>query len=295
MTWLFFTDESGHDHKQMPYEVRGGFAIHVSKLWPFAQAMQLLEKECFGCRLSDVGTEIKGSSLLKAKRFEFAAQGAPIPDHDRRQLCRSFFATNSSSDRPTRDGFTAYGQACLRMAQGIIALLKEGGAVLMATAIPRGVVRPPNYRFDHYLRKDAVFLFERFHYFLETKREHGLLVMDETEKREDHRFVARMEKYFTQTAKGRERTKWIVPTPFFVSSDLACAVQAADVCIYVINWGFRLPSRGMDAARRDKIAEMFGADLTTLQYRGQQEHDGRKFSSYGITCVRDPYESRART
>ena len=88
MTWLFFTDESGHDHKQMPYEVRGGFAIHVSKLWPFAQAMQLLEKECFGCRLSDVGTEIKGSSLLKAKRFEFAAQGVPIPDHDRRQLCR---------------------------------------------------------------------------------------------------------------------------------------------------------------------------------------------------------------
>ena len=103
------------------------------------------------------------------------------------------------------------------MAQGIDSLLKQHGAVLMATAIPRGVVRPPDHRFDDHLRKDAVLLFERFHHFLETKCEHGVLVMDETEKREDHRFVARMEKYFTHTANGRERTKWIVPTPFFVS------------------------------------------------------------------------------
>jgi len=30
-------DESGHDHGEAPYEVRGGFAIHVSKLWDFVQ------------------------------------------------------------------------------------------------------------------------------------------------------------------------------------------------------------------------------------------------------------------
>ena len=65
---------------------------------------------------------------------------------------------------------------------------------------------------------------------------HGVLVMDETDKREDRRFVARMEGYFTTT--------WIVPTPFFVSSDMAYAVQAADLCIYCVNWGFRLPIRG---------------------------------------------------
>ena len=84
MTWFFFTDGSGHDHKQMPYEVRGGFAIHVSELWLFAQAMQLLEKDCFGCRLSEVGSEIKGSKLLTPKHFKFAAQGPQIPHHDRR-------------------------------------------------------------------------------------------------------------------------------------------------------------------------------------------------------------------
>ena len=87
-----------------------------------------------------------------------------------------------------------------------------------------------------------VFLLERFFYFLEAKREHGVLVMDETDKHEDRRFVARMEEYFTKTATGRYRTAWIVPTPFFVSSDMAYAVQAADLCIYCINWGFAWPA-----------------------------------------------------
>jgi hypothetical protein len=34
MSWLLFIDESGHDHKNCPYEVRGGVAIHASRLWP---------------------------------------------------------------------------------------------------------------------------------------------------------------------------------------------------------------------------------------------------------------------
>ena len=35
MSWLLFLDESGHDHKQLPYEVRGGIALHARQLWPF--------------------------------------------------------------------------------------------------------------------------------------------------------------------------------------------------------------------------------------------------------------------
>ncbi len=178
------------------------------------------------------------------------------------------------------------------MAREIIALLKRYRAVVLASAIPRGIVRPPHYRFDDYLRKDAVFLLERFFYFLEAQREHGVLVMDETDKREDRRFVARMEEYFTKTATGRNRTAWIVPTPFFVSSDMAYAVQAADVCIYCINWGFRLPGRGMNAERREEIAAMSAAGLADLQYRGQGYRDGRVFDTYGVVYVSDPYEPR---
>ena len=217
MAWLFFIDESGHDHKTMPYEVRGGVAIHVSRLWPFVQEMQRLEVECFGCRLDVYGKELKGSTLVDRKRFRFAGQGELLPDNERRGHCRSFLANSRRDRAPTGLEFTAYGQACLRMARDMVALLKRFGAVLFAAAIPRGVAKPRDYRFDDYLRKDFVFLLERFFYFLETKQEYGVLVMDETEKREDRRFVARMEDYFTKTATGRFRTSWIVPTPFFVS------------------------------------------------------------------------------
>lgn len=32
MSWFLFLDESGHDHKTMPYEVRGGIALHAGAL-----------------------------------------------------------------------------------------------------------------------------------------------------------------------------------------------------------------------------------------------------------------------
>lgn len=294
MAWLFFIDESGHDHKTMPYEVRGGFAIHVSQLWPFVQGMQRLETRCFGCRLAETGKEIKGSTLIGRKPFRFASQGEQFSCQQRQKLCRSFL-TLALGRSPRRDEFTAYGQACLLMACEIVALLKELKAVLFATAIPRGVPKPPGFQADNYLRKDAVFLFERFFYFLKEKREHGVLVMDETDKHEDRRFVERMERYFTRTNAGKNRTSWIVPTPFFVSSDMAAAIQAADLCIYAINWGFRLPNRGMNAQRRNDITNMFESDLDTLQYRGQGIRDDREFNSYGIVFVPDPYEPRTST
>ena len=116
--------------------------------------------------------------------------------------------------------------------------------------------------------------------------------MDETDKREDRRLVARLEDYFTKTLTGRHRTAWIVPSPFFVSSDMTSAIQAADLCIYCINWGFRLPGRGMNAESRDEISRMFQNDLADLQFRGQGYRDGRVFDTYGIAYVPDPYDGR---
>ena len=293
MTWLFFIDESGHDHKAMPYEVRGGIALHVEHLWPFVQNVQSLELDCFGCQLHDFGKEIKGSTLIDRKRYKFAGQKEEFQDEDRRRLCRSFLVKGRRHARPNRDEFTAYGQACVQMAQKIFALLRKHGAVLLASAIPRGVVKPPNYGLDDYLRKDVIFFLERFFYFLEKEREHGILVMDETNKHEDRKLAVKMERYFTKTERGRHRTAWIVPTPFFVSSDMTYAIQAADICIYCINWGFRLPSRGMDAERRDEIASMFGPAVAALQFRGQGYRNGHVFDTYGIAYVPDPYEARA--
>lgn len=290
MSWLFFLDESGHDHKQMPYEVRGGVAIHVSQLWPYVRATQKLELDCFGCALSLYKKELKGSTLLDRKRFRFANQDDAMPDEARRKHCRNFLTKGLEKKQPTRDEFTAYGQACLEMARGMFQLLDDHEAVLFAGAIPKGVRKPATSDVDEYLRKDHVFLFERFFYLLEEKREHGVLVMDEWEKAEDRRFVRRMERYFTRTDNGRYRTTWIVPTPFFVSSDMTYAVQAADLCIYCVNWGWRLPTIGMTAPKRDEIADAFGPWLTRLQFSGQRHREDQVFASYGIFYVPNPYQ-----
>ncbi len=74
MSWLLFLDESGHDHKQMPYEVHGGFAIHASKLWPLISAVRTLEQSMFGAYLHEFGSELKGSKLLAKNRFKWAGQ-----------------------------------------------------------------------------------------------------------------------------------------------------------------------------------------------------------------------------
>ncbi|GIW98690.1 MAG: hypothetical protein KatS3mg111_2023 [Pirellulaceae bacterium] len=149
--------------------------------------------------------------------------------------------------------------------------------------------KPGQARLDEFLRKDHVFLLERYFYFLEAQRQHGLLVMDEVEKAADRKFVRQLEAYFTKTSTGRYRTAWIVPTPFFVSSDMTYPVQAADLCIYCLNWGFRLPSQGMNGPTRTEIADEFGRWLGQLQFKGEGEKDGRVFQSWGIVYVPNPY------
>jgi len=292
MSYLLFLDESGHDHRTMPYEVRGGVALEAAALWDFVQAMQDLEQHAFGDSLYRYGSEIKGWKLLDKDRFKWAQQDDELEDVARRKYALAFLNRGRTKEKPRRHEFTAFGQACLIMARGIFRLLRSHGAVLFAAAVPCRVKPPRDYRAEEYLRKDHVFLLERYFYFLEREDTTGLLVMDETEKAEDRRFVRQMERYFTRTQPGRYRTSRIVPTPFFVSSDMTFPVQAADVCIYCINLGFRLPSRGMDAPVREEISLEVGAWLNELQYQGEGYRGGQVFTTYGIVYVSDPYEAR---
>ena len=292
MSWLLFLDESGHDHRNMPYEVRGGVALYAGKLWPFVQDIQRRELDAYGTLLAQFRTEIKGSKLLDRDRYRWAAQAEVMADEERRKHCRGFLTKGLEKKPPTRDEFTAYGQASLEMARGVFQALQDHEAKLFAAAIPKSVERPATTVAEDYLRKDQVFLLERFFYFLEEKHEHGLLVLDEVNKAEDRRFVRRLEAYFRKTHTGRYRTAWIVPTPLFVSSDMTYAVQAADLCIYCVNWGFRLPSHGMDAPARDEIAGEFGPWVNRLQYAGEAYRDGKVYQAFGVVFVPDPYEAR---
>jgi hypothetical protein len=294
MTWLLFMDESGHDHKAMPLEVRGGVALHVGKIWDFVRAWQRLELECFGAHVADFKREMKGHKLLDKDRFAWASQGPRLADDERRKHARGFLTKGLQKVSPTSVEFLAYGQACIEMARGVFEILRSHEARLFAAAIPRGTKAPRGFEAEDYLRKDHVFLFERYFYFLEAQKSHGLIVMDESDKNYDRKFVARMERYFSKAEIGRQRTAWIVPAPLFVASDMSVGVQAADLCLYCVNWGFRPQSwLGVEAPRQE-IAHGFGPQIARLQWQGDGYRDGRVFRSYGITLVPDPFEPRVQ-
>lgn len=292
MAWLLFMDESGHDHKHAPLEVRGGVAIHTSKLWGFVRGWEHLERDSFGVLLSAYGKEGKGSKLLDRDRMKWAEQNLLLAGDDRRKHCRSFLEKGREKKSPSAIEFAAYGQACLELTRGVFELLIQHEAKLFAAAIPRGTKPPAGFAQVDYLRKDHVFLFERFFYFLEEKHEHGLLIMDESDKTDDRRFVSRMRDYFTKTQVGRQRSYWIIPAPLFVSSEMSYAIQAADICMYCINWGFRLPSwKNVEPPRLDVTAE-FSQWIGRLQWTGQGYREDKTYMSSGIVLVNDPYTAR---
>lgn len=284
MAWLLYLDESGHDRRQMPYEVRGGIAIEDRSIWPLTRAVRQLESHCFGGPLHEFGVELKGSTLLDRKRFGFATQGPRMVDSVRQANTRAFLTKSQQAQPISRDEFTAYGQACLGMANGIFQLLSDYRAVLFASTIPRNTPLATQ-PYDEYLRKDHVFLLERFFYFLEREHQSGILVFDGSEKTADRKFIRQVENYFSKSATGRQRTQWIVPTPLFVSSDLTAPIQMADLCIYCVNWAFRLPDQGMSEPVREEIRTEFGGWLHSLQFVGDGERDGTIFPTWGICYV----------
>lgn len=292
MSWLLFMDESGHDHRNMPLEVRGGVAIHASKVWDFVQDFQNCEREAFGFQLSERGMELKGSKLLENKRCEWANQDTELDTASRQKGVARFISKSQQKEKVSRREFTAYGQACRLLAQMSFNLLKRHDAVLFASAIPRGVKPPSDFRFSHFLRKDQIFMQERFYWFLESKRENGLFVMDQTEKQNDKRYLHRLHDYYTKTTKGRQRARWIVPSPMFVDSELAPGVQAADLCLYCVNWGFRRREWNFNGATRDDIHTKFAGLCGELQFRGTAVEDRKNHQIYGIVYVPDPYTGR---
>ena len=289
MSWLLFMDESGHDHKQMPYEVRGGVAIQDRRVWPFIRAVISLEEDCFGVRLDEYGKEFKGAKLLDRDRVKWATQDPPQKDEQRKRNARAFLSKGLQKQSPKRDEFTGYGQACFEMAQGIFRLLRDHDARLFASVIPRGVKPPVDSTAEDYLRKDHVYLFERFYYFVSRRQEQGLLVLDQVEEEHDMRFVRRLERYFVRTVKGSQRADWIVPAPLFSSSYLSIPIQVADVCIYCLNWGYRVP-RGMDRPTRPEIERDFGGWIDRLKFKELKKGNPKRWR-YGIVFIENPYGS----
>ena len=109
MSYLLFMDESGHDHRNLPYEVRGGIALHARSLWAFISAIRSLEESAFGDLLHKYRTEIKGYKLLDKDRFKWAAQDEQLDDATRRKYALAFLNKGAAKQQPQRIEFTAYG------------------------------------------------------------------------------------------------------------------------------------------------------------------------------------------
>lgn len=288
MSWLLFLDESGHDHKHMPYEVHGGIALHARDVWPFVRAVSDLEYVTFGAHLAEYNKEFKGSTLVDRKRVKWAHRRPWMNESEIRKFAKRFLDRGANKEQPNDDEFVGYGQACYRMAEGVFRLLRDHRAHVFAGVIPRGAKKPGDFAYDHYLRKDFVYMLERYYYFLKDESEHGLLILDRIEDKTDRKFVARLEAYFSKTTKGGIRADWIVPSPLFVSSILTIPVQAADLCIYCLNWGYR-KVRDMNAEVREEIVESFVPWIESLCWKKRISGEEKRHL-YGIVYVEDPYE-----
>jgi hypothetical protein len=290
VSYLLYMDESGHDGRRAPDEVRGGVAIHASRVWDLVRNLRDLEILCFGAELGNYGSELKGLKVLDRKRYKWAALGAALDDASRQKHSTEFLEAGRQGHAPRRSGFVAYGQASLLFVREMFKLLERHQVKLFAAVVPSDIRKPCGKSLEEHLRKDHVFLFERYFYYLESMDQHGLVVMDETDREQDRQFLRRMRSYFTKTEPGRYRTSRIVPMPHFVASDMTHLVQVADICIYCVNWGFRLPH--MTGAVRPEIADEFGPWLHRLQFHGDGERNGQVFQTWGIVFVPDPYEAR---
>ena len=236
MAYFLFIDESGQDHHDSPYEVLAGFAIQDKDLWNFIREVHEIELSCFGRRYRLDNREIKAKKFLNKKTFRLAGQLPPIDLFERTQFAKEAL---DHGDSINKQRLTALAQAKLSYVTQLFQLCQQYRCKIFATIVADPNTIPADKTM---LRKDYIYLFERFYYFLEDKPEEprGIVVFDELEKSASHILLTQMDKYFKNTAKGRLRSSLVIPEPFFVHSELTTGIQVVDLMAYVLSWNFRV-------------------------------------------------------
>jgi len=278
---LLFLDESGSDHRAMPYEVNGGIAIDESRLWSFICAVGEVQDAPFGGRLRALAPhhEFKAKNLLATDKFRFAEQGPPMDDTQRRGRARGFLLQSSSDRcRPRRSDFTAYGQACLTYVRELLSLCAEYDVkVFAAISDPETLTRMDTLS----LRSDLAVMFERYgEHVLQragsvedpVQSDIGFVVFDELERGQCRRLLHQMENFFLRTRRGRALRHTIIPEAFFVHSDLTTGTQVADIVIYILNWAYR--SDRLNKPLRRELAP-YAAQIEPLIARSWLHGDGK--------------------
>ena len=169
---LLFVDESGHDDPQMPYEALAGVAIPEQNLWNLVRAVRAVERDFFGGYLRDLrDEEPKAKKLLKKKRFRIAQQRVKIAAEKLPSLAHAALMRGKAARRAGRSSndFTemelvAYSRSVLNFVAEVLNVAARHGAVVFASVVDQRAQRPG----PGMLRKDYVYLLERYFYYLET-------------------------------------------------------------------------------------------------------------------------------
>jgi hypothetical protein len=289
---LLFVDESGHDNSGTPCEVLAGVAVAEDNLWNLVRAVRAAEKEFFGDYLRNfLMDERKAKRLLKVKRFKSAGRQVHVAEAELAALARSALVKGKKAkeqglekDGSTETELVAYSRQVLRFVHEVLNIAARYNAQVFASMVDPKAPRPARGG----LRKDYIYLFERYFYFLETLsfRERGLVVFDELEKSKAHGLLQQMAAYFLGTEDGKYQSSRIVPEPFFVHSDLTTGVFLADLTAYILGWCWRL--RTMPQPVRPEL-QPYASKLHDMQFQGQKPKPGGSgvWQLYGITYIED--------
>lgn len=260
---LLFVDESGHDHHEMPCQVLAGVAVAEDSLWNLVRAVRSAEKEHFGDYLRNLRqTELKAKRLLKRKRFASAQRNINLSPSERPSLAHAALTDGASAGERQ---LVAYSRQVLSFVHEVLDIAARHSVQVIASVVDIRADRPP----AGMLRKDYVYLFERYFYLLEAlpPRDRGLVVFDEMERAQSHILIQQMAKYFLGTQTGRYRSSRVVPEPFFVHSDLTTGVFLADLTAYILGWGWRL-ARMPQPARAE--LKQYADKVHGMQFIGQR-------------------------
>jgi hypothetical protein len=244
---VFFLDESGQDGKDSPYEVLAAIAVEDGVLWSLICDIHDLENRYFGMRYSAGVREIKARKILKSKTFRQANE--PITFESVSSRAEYAKRCLISGDTAGKKEMTALAQAKLDYVKEVLLLCNKYKCKVFAVMIKD---QSKILDDENMLRKDYVYLFERFYYYLKSRNdETGIMVFDETDKAASRMRVDKISKYYKKTEKGRLSSNLLVPEPFFVHSDLTTGVQLADLLAYILSWGFRHGS--LDKRKREEL------------------------------------------
>jgi len=247
--------------------VLAGVSVEDRDLWNLVRAIQEVELRCFGRRYRSQERELKSVKLLTTSVFKHAGWEEPIPPDKRTMLAKACLDDGPSA---TRLHMAALAQAKLAFVGEVLDLCAQ----YRCRAFGSIVLEPPAERLPpQLLRKDYVYLLERFFYFLEDQdaTSQGIVVFDELDKAQCTVLIDQMANYFKVFWKGRQRAARVIPEPLFVHSDLTTGILLADLVAYLISWGFRRIEM-LTKPRRDELDDLVER-ICRLRYRTERDFD----------------------